>query len=148
MFSSGTIWKTRDKEWSPTLEKTGFHQLLNIHNDKKTEWWGFKIKGWWRKGDIRTTKTRKTYECWVKTTSDVPTGAQESLTETLMTPHHNVGKDAYTVDLEKNEKLYWLVTESGLLGTFGFEGTCTTGDDSCDPPTRSMGTRFCNFSVM
>jgi hypothetical protein len=59
-----------------------------------------------------------------------------------------VGKDAYTVDLESNEKLYWLGTESGLLGAFGFEGACTAGDGSCDPPTRSMGMGFCNFSAM
>ena len=65
-----------------------------------------------------------------------------------MTPQHNVGKDAYTVDLERNEKLYWLGTESGLLGYFGFEGACTVGDGSCDPPKRSMGSGFCNFSVM
>ncbi len=126
-----------------------------------------KIKGWWRKGDIRTTKPRKFLkcwlkttsdvptgaqesltECWLKTTSDVPTGAQESLTEALMAPQHNVGKDAYTVDLESNEKLYWLGTESGLLGAFGFEGACTAGDGSCDPSTRSMGAGFCNFSAM
>ncbi len=146
--SEWTIWKTRDKEWSPALLKAGFHQLLNIHKDKQTECWGFKIKGWWRKGDIRTTKPRKTFECWVKTTSDVPTGAQKSLAEALTTPQHNVGKDAYTVDLESDEKLYWLGTESGLLGAFGFEGACTAGDGSCDPPTKSMGSGFCNFSTM
>ena len=28
------------------------------------------------------------------------------------TTEQNVGKDAYTVDLENNEKLYWLGTES------------------------------------
>ena len=50
--SEWTIWKIRDKEWSPALEETGFHQLLNIHKDKKAECWGFKITGWWRKGDI------------------------------------------------------------------------------------------------
>ena len=72
----------------------------------------------------------------MKTTSDVPTGVQESLTEPLTAPQHNVGKDAYTVDLESHEKLYWLVTESGLLGAFDFEGACTTGDGSCDPPTK------------
>ena len=94
------------------------------------EYWGFKIKVWWRKGDIRTTKTRKSFECWVKTNSDVPTGAQKSLTEALTATHHNVGKDAYTVDLESDEKLYWLGTESGLLGVFDFEGACTVGDDS------------------
>jgi hypothetical protein len=84
----------------------------------------------------------------VKTTSDVPTGAQKSLTEVLTAPQHNVGKDAYTVDLEINEKLYRLSTESGLLGDFDFEGACTVGDGSYDPPTKSMGSGFCNFSTM
>ena len=65
-----------------------------------------------------------------------------------MTPQQNVGKDAYTVDLKINEKLYSLGIESGLLWSFGFEGVCTPGDDSYDPPTRSMGVDFCNFSVM
>ena len=65
-----------------------------------------------------------------------------------MVPQHNVGKGEHTVDLENNEKLYWFGTESGLLGAFGFEGTCTSGDGSCDPPTRSMGVVFCNFSVI
>ena len=126
----------------------GFHQFLNIHEDNQEECWGFKIKGWWWEGDIRTTKTRKSFECWVKTTSDVPRGAQESLTEALIAPQHNVGKDAYTVDLESNEKMYWLDPESGLLAAFGFEGASTVGDDSSDPPKRSMGTGFCNFSDM
>jgi ribonuclease HI len=27
-------------------------------------------------------------------------------------------------------------------------GTCTAGDGSCDPPTRSMGPGFCNFRTM
>ena len=70
------------------------------------------MKGWWRKGDIRTTKSRKSFECWVKTTSDAPVGAQDSLTETLTAPQHNVGKDVYIVDLESDEKVYWLGTES------------------------------------
>ncbi len=104
--SGWTIWKTRDREWSPVLCESGFHQLLNIHKDKRAEYWGFKIKGWWRKGDIRTTNPRKSFECWVKTTSDVPIGTQKSLTEALTVPQHNVGKDAYIVDLESDEKLY------------------------------------------
>ena len=61
---------------------------------------------WWRKGDIRTTKPRKSFDCWVKTSSDVPTGPQKSLTEAMTGPQYNVGKDAYIVDLESDEKLY------------------------------------------
>ncbi len=88
------------------------------------------------------------FECWVKTAADVPTAAKKTLMETLMTPHQNAGKNEYIVDLEGNEKLYWLGTESGLIGAFGFPGACTTGDGSCNPPTRSMGVGFCNFRDM
>ncbi len=65
-----------------------------------------------------------------------------------MAPQQNAGKDEYIVNLEGHEKLYWLVTESGLIGAFDFAGACTGGDDSCDPPTRSMGVGFCNFRTM
>ena len=66
--------------------------------------------------------------------------------EALMAPQQNAGKDEYIVDLEGNEKLYWLGTESGLIGAFGFAGACTSADGSCDPPTRSMGEGFFNFN--
>ncbi len=84
----------------------------------------------------------------MKTTTGVSKEAKQTLMEALTVPQQNAGKDEYTVDLEDNEKLYWLGTESGLIGTFGFVGACTEGDDSCDPPTRSMGTGFCNFRVL
>ena len=35
--SEWTIWKTRDKEWSPVLQKVGFHQILDKHKDKQVE---------------------------------------------------------------------------------------------------------------
>ena len=108
-----TIWKTKDKEWSPALQRAG-----------------------------------QSFECWVKTTSDIPTGAQESLTAALPLQQHNVGKGEYTVDLGSNEKLCWLGTESRLLGALGFEGACTVGDGSCDVSSRSIGAGFCNFKVM
>ena len=46
----------------------------------------------------------------MKTTSDIPTGAQESLSVALLAPQHNVGKDEYTVDLGSNEKSYLVLT--------------------------------------
>jgi hypothetical protein len=99
-------------------------------------------------GDIRATKPKKSFECWVKTAADVPTEAKKTLMKALMAPQRNAGKDEYIVDLECNEKSYWLGTESGLIGAFGFAGACTVGDGSCDPPTRTMGADFCNFRVM
>ena len=137
-----TIWKTEDKKWTPILRQAGYHQLLDIRKNKQSDCWGFKIKGWRRRGDIRATKPKKSFECWVKTANDAPVEAEKTLMEALMAPHQNTGKDEYVVDLEGNEQLYWLGTESGLLGAFGFAGECTAGDGSCDPPTRSMGAGF------
>jgi hypothetical protein len=143
-----TIWKTKDKRWTPLLRQAGYHQLLDIHKNKQSDYWGFKIKGWCRRGDIRATKSKKSFEYWVKTAADAPKETNKTLMETLMSPQQNVGKDEYTVDLETNEKIYWLVTESGLIGAFGFVGACTAGDGTCDPPTRSMGSAFCNFRTI
>ena len=143
-----TIWKTKDKRWTPLLRQAGYHQLLDIHKNKQSDCWGFKIKGWWRRGDIRATKPKKSFECWVKSAADAPKESNKSLMEALMAPQQNAGKDEYIVDLESHEKLYWLGTESGLIGAFGFAGACTAGDGSCDPPTRSMGAGFCNFRAM
>jgi hypothetical protein len=81
----------------------------------------------------------------VKTTAGVSKEAKQTLMEALTVPQRNAGKNEYIVDLEGNEKLYWLGTESGLIGAFGFAGACTEGDGSCDPPTISMGAGFCNF---
>jgi hypothetical protein len=53
------VWKTRDKTWTHTLQQQGFHQLLSFHKDEKENISGSKIKGWWRRGDIKVTK-RKT----------------------------------------------------------------------------------------
>ena len=111
------------------------------HSYDKRECWGFKIKGWWRRGDIRTTKPKKSFECWVKTAADVSKEDKKTLMEALTAPQRNAGKDEYIVDLE-------LGTESGLIGAFGFAGACTAGDGSCDPPTRSMGAGFWNFRTL
>ncbi len=103
------IWKTKDK-WSTSLQSVGFHQLLHIHQDTQDEWWGFKIKGWCRTGDIRVKKPKKTFECWARNRSEVTVGApesittaQESITTVLLVPNHNFGKDEYEVDLAGHE---------------------------------------------
>ncbi len=64
----------------------------------------------------------------------------------LQAPSHNFGNDEYVVDMTGHETHYWQGTESGLLGVFEFQGSCTVGDGSCDTDSKSMGTGFCNFS--
>ena len=40
------VWKTRDKTWTHTLKREGFHQLLSFHKDEKEYVSGFRVKGW------------------------------------------------------------------------------------------------------
>ena len=60
----------------------------------------------------------------------------------------NFDKDSYIIDLEDPERAYWLVTESGLLGVFHFDGACTAGDGSSDVASHTMGADFCNLSAL
>ena len=32
-----TIWKTQDKRWTPLLRQAGYHQLLDIHQNKQSD---------------------------------------------------------------------------------------------------------------
>ena len=123
------IWKSKDK-WTTLLKAAGFHQLLYIKKDTQEDCWGSKIKGWWRTGDIRVKKPKKTYECWVKNKTKVPPGAQDAIITALQAPNHNFGKDECVVDMMGHEAHYWQGTESGLLGAFKFKGACTAGDGS------------------
>ena len=36
-----TIWKTKDKRWTPLLRQAGYHQLLDIHKKKAIRLLGF-----------------------------------------------------------------------------------------------------------
>ncbi len=141
------IWKSKDK-WTTLLQAAGFHQLLYIKKDIQEDCWGSKIKGWWRTRDIRVKKPKKTYECWVKSKTKIPPGAQDAMITALQAPNHNFGKDEYVIDMMGHEAHYWQGTELGLLGAFEFKGACTAGDGSCDTGSKSMGAGFCNLGQL
>jgi hypothetical protein len=112
------------------LRQAGFHQLLTLDKNTTVGSWGNKIKGWWRRGDIKITKCKKTRECWVKSPANVPSGTQNVIKDAPLTPQQSYDKDSNTIDLTGPEATYWLGTESGLLGAFHFDGSCTVGDGS------------------
>jgi hypothetical protein len=84
----------------------------------------------------------------VKSPANVPSEEAKDINEALMTPGLNYGKDTYTIDLTGTEATYCLGTESGLLGTFHFEGACTAGDGSCDVRSLSMVVVFFNLNSL
>jgi hypothetical protein len=58
------IWKTKDTKWTQELQRTDFHQLLSLNKNTRADCWGNKIKGWWWRGDIKTTKCQKTRQTY------------------------------------------------------------------------------------
>jgi hypothetical protein len=130
------------------IDKTRWRTSGNLNKNNRAGCWVNKIKGWWRRGDIRVTKCKKTRECWVKSPTNVPSEAAKDIKEALMTPGQNYGKDSYTIDLTGSEETYCLGTESGLLGSFYFDRACTTGDGSCDVKSLSMDAGFCNLNSL
>ena len=72
--------------------------------DTQEDCWGSKTKGWCRTGDIRVKKPKKTYECWVKSKTTTPPGAQEAMITALQAPNHNFGKDEYVIDMMGQNK--------------------------------------------
>ena len=138
-FPNYWITMTVGLVWTHTLKRKGFHQLLSFNEDEKENINGFKIKGWWWRGDIKVTKFKSTFEYWV---TGAPGKSQERIKTTLTVPRQNYDKDSYIIDLDSHEKTYWLGTESGLLVTFHFDEVCTSGDDSCDVVSYSMSRSF------
>ena len=69
---SWVVWKTKDKDWTQEFPQAGFVQILSLDKDTKMSKWRHKIKGWWRRGDIKVTKCKKTVECWGKPQEKAP----------------------------------------------------------------------------
>jgi hypothetical protein len=116
MKTTSYLWDSMDEE-----DREDTMDIL-----KQSDEWSY--EGWWRTGDIRVKKPKKTYQCWVKNKTKVPLGAQEAIITALQEPNHNFGKDKCVVDMIGHETHYWQGTESGLLGAFEFKGSCTAGD--------------------
>jgi hypothetical protein len=100
------IWKTKDIKWTQDLQGVDFHQLLSLNKNTREDCWDNKIKGWWWRGDIKSTKCKKTRECWVKSPANVPSEEEKDIKEALMTPGQNYGKDSYTIDLTGAKTTY------------------------------------------
>jgi hypothetical protein len=107
------VWKTKNKTWTPTLKRKDFHQLLSFSKDEKENISGFKIKGWGRRGDLKVTKQKSTFECWVKSPTEAPREALDIIKTILTSPRQNYGKDSYIIDLDTPERT-GILTRHGI----------------------------------
>jgi len=80
-------------------------------------------KVWKRQGKIKCAMSKGYASCWVHQDCHV---ADEQKAAARVSE----GKDKCQVRLEGRERDYWMGTEIGMLGGYGFRGQVTAGDGS------------------
>ena len=106
----------------------------------------FRERGWWSKGAIAATLNEYGLECWV----------HEKVTEGSLEPDRvrmveaswkcNLEKDECQVRIDTREAHYWLGTEAGRIGAYGFQGQVSAADGA--DGAGCMGAGFCTLNLM
>jgi hypothetical protein len=81
-------------------------------------------KGWWKRGDVEAKLNTVHMTAWVHKECDII--EEEALTKLQEAWDSSEQKDECTVCLDDLERAYWMGTEVGLLGGYGFQGVCTS----------------------
>jgi len=97
-------------------------------------------KAWWRQGDIECAVSEEYASCWVHQDCHV---ADEQKAALKKAARVSGGKDECQVRLKGREHDYWMSTEIGMLGGYGFQGQVTAGDGS--DKQGKMGTGYNNL---
>ena len=86
-------------------------------------------KGWWKRGDVEAKLNTVNMTAWVHKECDII--EKEALTKLQEAWDSSEHKDECTVCLDDLERAYWMGTEVGLLGGYGFQGVTLGVDGSC-----------------
>jgi ribonuclease HI len=98
-------------------------------------------KGWWKRGDVEAKLNTVNMTAWVhKECDSIQTGALTKLQEAWDSSEQ---KDECIVCLDDLERAYWMGTEIGQLGGYGFQGVALGVDGSCKDGR--MGAGCCKF---
>jgi len=111
-----------------------FPTMMNRNRTKKrTKRTGAKrrhivrYRSWWKQGNVKMAVSEDHASCWVHKDLTVTTKQIQAL---LTAARVSGGKDECQVRLTGIEREYWMGTEIGRLGGYGFRGTVTAGDGS------------------
>ena len=106
----------------------------------------FRERGWWSRGAIAATLNEYGLECWV----------HEEVTESSLEPDRvrmveaswkcSLEKDECQVRMDRREAQYWLGTEAGKIGAYGFQGQVSAADGA--DGAGCMGAGFCTLNLM
>jgi len=100
-----------------------------------------RYRSWWKQGNIKMAVSENHASCWVHKDLTVTTKQIQALLTALRS---SGGKDECQVRLTGIEREYWMGTEIGKLGGYGFRGTVTVGDGS-NQKGGKMGAGYVNL---
>jgi ribonuclease HI len=98
-------------------------------------------KGWWKRGDVEAKLNTVNMTAWVHRECDVI--EEEAITKLQEAWDSSEQKDECIVRLNDLEGAYWMGTEIGQLGGYGFQGVTLGVDGSCKDGR--MGSGCCKF---
>jgi ribonuclease HI len=95
-------------------------------------------KGWWKRGDVEAKLITVNMTAWVHKECDIM--EEEALTKLKEAWD---GSEQKEVRLDDLERAYWMATDVGLLGGYGFQEMTLGVDGSCKDG--KMGSGCCKF---
>jgi hypothetical protein len=98
-------------------------------------------KGWWKRGDVEAQLNTVNMTAWVHKECDLM--EEEALTKLQETWDSSEQKDECVVRLDDLERAYWMGTEVGQVGGYGFQEVTLGVDGSCKDG--KMGSGCCKL---
>jgi len=116
IFSNSDDTKSKEEKNKKNCSKQKAHRGQSVQ-----------YRSWWKQGNIKMAVSEDHASCWVHKDLNVTTKQIQAL---LTAARASCGKDKCQVRLKGIEREYWMGTEIGRLGGYGFRGTVTAGDGS------------------
>ena len=110
------IFANRSKQ---TKAKAGEKMDKKVGKGQSVCW-----KAWWRQGNIKCAVNGEYASCWVHQDCHV---ADKQKTDLKKATGVSGGNDECQVQLKWRERDFWIATEIGMLGGYGFQGKETEG---------------------
>jgi len=130
IFSNHVEMKSKEKKNKKKGSKKKAHQGQSV-----------RYMSWWKQGNIKMAMSEDHTSCWVYKHLIVTAKQIQAL---LKAARASGGKDECLVRLAGSEREYWMGTEIGNLGGYGFRGTVTAGDGS-NQKGGKMGSGYVNL---
>ena len=145
------LWKKVPKTKEEWLEDNSLTTVgVCIFKGNAKQGGSVKVKGWWKRGDIKTAASKVGMQCWIHTEGAEKLRAQAAEREQGTRLEEVVNRieqawkceqrsDEYKLTLQGPEQFFWRGSEAGLLGIFDFPGILAGGDGSEDAGKMGAG---------